>query len=30
MMQEKLKRIGANPAENKTLEFLLRIKKKLF
>lgn len=30
MMIDKLKRIGANPSDNKTLEFLLRIKKKLF
>ena len=30
MMTEKLKKIGANPAENKSLEYLKNIKKKLF
>ncbi|HNX77067.1 MAG TPA: hypothetical protein PLM07_19045 [Candidatus Rifleibacterium sp.] len=30
MMTEKLKKIGANPAENKSLEYLKSVKSKLF
>ncbi len=30
MMTEKLKKIGANPAENKSLEYLKNVKSKLF